>query len=215
VNSRREFLIGAAAPLLLAWPARSAPICALAPTLGANLCRAYIDSMNASQETDYGSRDSRAIWVACVAVVFAIYRHIVPQSRILAEAYGSLDKIPTDAGFAVALPLARAWRDEDGVDFRASFEPVFDDSAASGGFDPKPLFGAIANGDPLILIGNRHPVVLLGLAYTPDRPDRLVAGFALDPKPTVGRRSLDRDELVPNTAGGDLLLAVRTKLEKL
>ena len=214
MNSRRDFLIGTAAPMLLAWPARAAPLCAPAPTLGANLCRAYIDSMNASQETDYASHDPRAIWVACVAVVFAIYRHIVPQSRILAEAYGSLDKIAADAGFEVALPLERTWRDEDGIDFRASFERVFDDSAAGGAFDPKPLFGAIANGDPLILIGNEHAVVLLGLAYTADRPDRLVAGYALDPKPTVGRRSLDRDELVPNSAGGDLLVAVRTKLEK-
>jgi len=200
--------------MLLAWPARAAPICARAPMLGASLCRAYIDSMNASQETDNASHDPRAIWVACVAVVFAIYGHIVPQSRILSEAYGSLDKIPADPGFEVALPLARTWRDEDGIDFRASFEPVFDDIAARGAFDPKSLFGAIADGDPLILIGNEHPVVLLGLAYTADRPDRLVAGYALDPKPAVGRRSLERDELVPNSAGGDLLVAVRTTLEK-
>ena len=82
MHSRRNFLIGAAAPLLLAWPARAAPLCAPAKAMkGANVCRAYIDSMKASQETDQASRDPRAIWVACVAVVFAIYDHIVPQAR--------------------------------------------------------------------------------------------------------------------------------------
>ena len=91
----------------------------------------------------------------------------------------------------------RTWKDEDGVGFRASFEPIFDDSAAGGALDAKPLFGAIANGDPLILIGNDHPVVLLGLAYAEDRPERAVAGFVLDPKPMVGRRPLDHDELIP------------------
>jgi hypothetical protein len=180
---------------------------------GANVCRAYIDSMKASQETDLGSRDPRAIWVACVAVVFALYDHFVPQSRIMAEAYGSLDKVPVVAGISVAAPLMRRWKDEEGIDFRVSFEPMFDDGAGDA-LDAKPLFGAVANGDPLILIGNDHPVVLLGLAYAEDKPERAVAGFVLDPKPMVGRRPLDRDELVPNSAGGELLLAVRTKIEK-
>ena len=95
MNSRRDFLIGAAAPLVLACSARAAPLCAPVKSMkGANVCRAYIDSMKASQETDLGSRDPRAIWVACVAVVFALYDHIVPQARIMAEGYGSLDKIP-------------------------------------------------------------------------------------------------------------------------
>ena len=215
MNSRRDFLIGAAAPLLLAWPARAAPLCAPEKAMkGTKVCRAYIDSMKASQETDQASRDPRAIWVACVAVVFAMYDHIVPQARIMTEGYGGLDKIPVDAGIAVALPLTRTWKDEEGVGFRASFEPLFDDGAAGGAFDAKPLFGAIANGDPLILIGNDHAVVLLGLAYAEDRPDRAVAGFVLDPKPMVGRRPLDHDELVPNSAGGELLLAVRTKIER-
>ncbi len=214
MNSRRGFLIAAAAPLVLACSARAAPLCAPVKSLnGANVCRAYIDSMKASQETDLGSRDPRAIWVACVAVVFALYDHIVPQSRIMAEAYGSLDKVPVVAGLSVAAPLLRNWKDEEGVDFRVSFEPMFDDGAGRA-FDAKPLFGAIANGDPLILIGNDHSVVLLGLAYAEDKPERAVAGFVLDPKPMVGRRPLDRDELVPNSAGGELLLALRTKVEK-
>ena len=150
MNSRRDFLIGAAAPLLLAWPAQAAPLCAPEKAMkGTKVCRAYIDSMKASQETDQASRDPRAIWVACVAVVFAMYDHIVPQARIMTEGYGGLDKIPVDAGIAVALPLTRTWKDEEGVGFRASFEPLFDDGAAGGAFDAKPLFGAIANGDPL------------------------------------------------------------------
>jgi hypothetical protein len=180
---------------------------------GANVCRAYLDSFKASQETDLGSRDPRAIWVACVAVVFAMYDHIVPQARIMAEAYGSLDKVPVVAGISVAAPLLRNWKDEEGVDFRVSFEPMFDDGAG-GAFNAKPLFGAIANGDPLILICNDHPVVLMGIAYSEDRPERAVAGFVLDPKPMVGRRPADREQLLPNSAGGELLLALRTKIEK-
>ena len=214
VNSRRDFLIGAAAPLLLAWPARAASFCAPVKAMkGANVCRAYLDSFKASQETDQASHDPRAIWVACVAVVFAMYDHIVPQARIMAEGYGGLDKVPVVASIAVAAPLMRIWKDEEGVDFRASFEPMFDD-AVGGALDAKPLFAAIDHGDPLILICNDHPVVLMGIAYAEDRPERPIAGFILDPKPMVGRRPAARDQLLPNSAGGDLLLAVRTKLEK-
>ncbi|MGD1039145.1 MAG: hypothetical protein ABR878_18725 [Roseiarcus sp.] len=207
-------LIGAAAPLLLAWPARAVPSCRQDPKLGANVCRAFIDATNSYQESFHASHDPRAIWIACVAVVFSIKGHVIQQPRILAEAYGSLDQIPIDAGFAVALPLARTWTDDDGVGFRASAELVFDDRAPGSAFDPKLLIGPLADGDPLILIGNEHPIVLTALAYTQtDVPGRMIAGVVYDPMPIVGTRSLDADEVVPDSAGGDLLLAMRTKLE--
>jgi hypothetical protein len=215
MKSRREFLIGAAGPLLLAWPARAAPNCLPAPQLRANLCRAYIDATNAYQESYHASHDTRAIWIACVAVVFAIKGHVIQQQRILAEAYGNLDQISIDAGFAVALPLTRTWTDDDGVGFRASVESVFDDTAPGAVFDPKPLIEAIVGGDPLILLNNEHPIVLTALAYTEtDVPGRLVAGLVYDPMPIVGARTLDSDEVVPNSAGGDLLGVIRVNVEK-
>ena len=64
-------------------------------------------------------------------------------------------------------------------------------TAAGGALDAKPLFGAIANGDPLILIGNDHPVVLLGLAYAEDqagaRDRRLRVGSKADGRPAAAR----------------------------
>jgi hypothetical protein len=219
MHSRRDLLIGAAAPLLLAWSARAAPNCVPAPKLKANLCRTFVDGRNAYQETDQASHDPRAIWIACVAVVFAIKGHVIQQRRVLTEAYGNLGQIPVDAGFAIALPLTRTWTDDDGVGFRTSAESLFDDGTPGSAFDPKPLIGAIADGDPLILINDEHPIVLTALAYTAttatDVPGRLVAGFVYDPMPMVGPRPLDPDEVVPNSAGGDLLLAVRVKLENL
>jgi hypothetical protein len=215
MNSRRQFLIGAAAPLLLPWPARAAPSCTPDPKFGGNLCRAFIDFRNAYQETYLASHDPRIVWIACVATVFAIKGHVVQQPRILAEAYGDVGQVPVDAGFAIAGPLTRSWTDDDGVGFRTSSESLFDDGTPGSVFDPKPLIEAISAGDPVILIGNEHPIVLTGLAYTQtDAPGHLVAGFVFDPMPMIGPRPLDADEVQPNSAGGDLLLAVRMKLEQ-
>jgi len=216
MSSRRAFLAGAAAPLLLAWPARANVRCVAAPKLGADLCKTYINVADAFQETYHASHDPGAIWIACVAVVFATYGHVVQQARIATEAYGDYGKIKLDTGAAVAQPLTRTWKDDDGVAFRASFEPVFDNDAAGAKFDPGHLIEAVSNGDPLILIGGENPVVLTALAYAQTgTPARLVAGFVFDPMPMVGPRALDLDEVVPRSAGGDLVLAVRTKLEKL
>ena len=113
------------------------------------------------------------------------------------------------------MPLARTWTDDDGVGFRASAELLFDDRAPGSVFDPKLLIGPVADGDPLILIGNEHPIVLTALAYTQtDVPGRMVAGVVYDPMPIVGTRSLNADEVTPDSAGGDLLVALRIKLEK-
>ena len=214
MNSRRDFLIGTVAPLVLVRSARAAKLCAPVKSMkDATVCRAYIDSTKASQETDLGNRDPRATWVACVAVVFALYNHVVSQARIIAEAYGGLDKVPVVSGMSVAAPLTRTWKDEEGIEFRASFEPLFDDSAGDA-FNAKPLFEAIANGDPLILVEHDYPLVLTGLAYAQNAPERAVAGFVLDPRPFVGRRPLDLDELTPDSVGGELLLAVRAKVAK-
>ena len=111
--------------------------------------------------------------------------------------------------------MTRTWTDDDGVGFRASVESVFDDTAPGAVFDPKPLIGAIVGGDPLILLNNEHPIVLTALAYTEtDVPGRLVAGLVYDPMPIVGTRTLNSDEVVPNSAGGDLLGVIRVNVEK-
>jgi hypothetical protein len=214
--SRRDFLIGSVAPLTLAWPALAKPRCIASPKFGGELCKTYIDVTNAFQETYHASHDPGALWIACVAVVFAVYGHVVQQARIATEAYGAFDKVMLGDDLAVAQPLARSWKDDDGVAFRASLVPVFDGGTSGGRFDPNLLIEAVGNGDPLILLGGDHPVVLTALAYTgPAAPGRLVAGFVFDPMPMIGPRALDLDEVVPRSAGGDLLYAVRTKLEKL
>ena len=112
-------------------------------------------------------------------------------------------------------PLARAWKDDDGVIFRVSAEPLFDSDIQGVKFDQNALIEAVSNGDPLILVGGGHPVVLTAVAYAKaNGPTPLVAGFVFDPLPMVGPRALDIDELVPKSAGGDLHYAIRMKLEK-
>src|SRR5208282_2494126 len=56
----------------------------------------------------------RALWVACVAVVFAVYGHVVQQPRIAQEAYGDFRNVSMDSGLAVIKPLERVWKDDDG-----------------------------------------------------------------------------------------------------
>jgi hypothetical protein len=96
------------------------------------------------------------------------------------------------------------WKDDDGVSFRASMEPVFDSGAAGAKLDQSALIRPLFNGDALLLIGS-HSVVLTALAYAKeDAPDRVVAGFVFDPMPMVGPRALDVDEIVPESSGGML-----------
>jgi hypothetical protein len=212
--SRRGFLIGSLSPLAFAVPAHAAPRCVADAKVGGQLCKSYISVANAYQETYYARHEPSAIWIACVAVVFATYGHVIQQPRIAEEAYGGFDKISLEQGFPVAQPLTRAWKDDDGVAFRALLTPLFD-ADAGGKFDQGALIQAVADGDPLILGGGEHPVVLTALAYAQgNTPNRLVAGFVFDPMPLVGPRALDIDEVVPQSAGGDLRFAVRTKIEK-
>jgi hypothetical protein len=213
--TRRHFVIGSLSPLALAVPAYAAPRCVSDAKLGGELCKSFISVKDAYQETYYARHEPTAIWIACVAVVFATYGHVIQQPRIAQEAYGGFDKIPLDQGFPVTAPLARKWKDDDGASFQASLTPLFDADAGDK-FDQNALIQAVVDGDPLILGGGEHPVVLTALAYAQgSTPNRLVAGFVFDPMPFVGPRALDIDELVPKAAGGDLRFAVRTKLEKI
>jgi hypothetical protein len=213
MQTRRHFLAGALAPLALATPALAAPRCIPDPKLGGQLCKGYVDVRDAFQETYHASHDPGALWVACVAVVFAVYGHVIQQPRIAQEAYGDFGNVSMDSGLAVIKPLERVWKDDDGVSFRASMEPLFDSDSAGGKLDQSALIKAVFNGDPVFLMGGDHPVVLTALAYAKgDAPDRLVAGFVFDPMPMVGPRALDIDEVVPESAGGSLRFAVRAKL---
>jgi hypothetical protein len=216
MQTRRQFVVGALAPLAVAKTAWAAPRCVADPKHGWQLCKSYIDVKNAFQETYHASHDPGALWIACVAVVFAVYGHVIQQPRIAGEAYGDFNNIEMDSGLAVIKPVERVWKDDDGESFRVKMEPLFNSDAEGAKFEQSALIEALSNGDPLFLIGGGHPVVLTALAYakrnTP--PDRLVAGFVFDPMPMVGPRALDIDEVVPESAGGSLRFAVRAKLDK-
>src|SRR5271170_7937210 len=126
MHTRRHFLAGALAPLALAKSASAAPRCIADAKLGGQLCKSYVDVTNAFQETYHASHDPGALWIACVAVVFAVYGHVIQQPRIAEEAYGDFGNVAMDSGLAVIKPLERVWKDDDGVSFRASMDPVFD-----------------------------------------------------------------------------------------
>jgi len=214
--TRRHILAASFAPLAFATAARASPRCFPDPKHGGQLCKTFIDVTDAFQETYHARHEPAALWIACVAVVFATYGHVVQQPRIAQEAYGDFANVPIDAGYAVAKPLVRTWKDDDGVGFRVSVEPVFDLDAAPAAFNQDSLIQALAAGDPVILGGSGHPVVLTALAYAQGNARRrLVAGFVFDPMPLVGPRALDIDEVVPKNAGGDLRFAVRSRLEKI
>ena len=55
-----------------------------------------MDIRDAFQETYHVSHDPGALWIACVAVVFAVYGYFIKQRRIAQEAYGDFDKVTMD-----------------------------------------------------------------------------------------------------------------------
>ena len=172
--TRRHFLAGALAPLVLPARAFASPRCVADPKHGGELCKTFVDVQSAYQETYYARREPAAVWVACVAVVLATYGHVIQQPRIIKEAYGDIAAISLD-GLAAAKPLERRWKDDDGASFSAAVEAVFDADAQAARFDQDALIAAVANGDPLILMGGGHPVVLTALAFAKgDSPERTV-----------------------------------------
>lgn len=215
MHTRRSFLIGSLAPALLATAARAGVRCIPDPKHGGQMCKTSIDFTDAYQETYHARHEPAAIWIACVAVVFATYGHVVQQIRIAQEAYGDVSKVALDSSSNAIGPLARTWRDDDGVAFHVTAEPLFDSDSPGAKFDQDALIQSVSNGDPIILVGGGHPVVLTALAYEQKSASQpLVAGFVFDPMPMIGPRALDIDELVPRSAGGDLRYAIRMKLVK-
>ncbi|MGA2042751.1 MAG: hypothetical protein ABSG83_05200 [Roseiarcus sp.] len=215
MQTRRKFLLGALAPALLVTAARANVRCVPDARHGGELCKTSIDFKDAYQETYHARHEPAAVWIACVAVVFATYGHVVQQTRIAEEAYGDVSKVALGSSAAAIAPLARTWKDDDGVAFRASGEQLFDSGAPGAKFDQEALVRAVSDGDPVILVGGGHPVVLTALAYAQrNGAQPLVAGFVFDPMPMIGPRALDLDEVVPESAGGDLRYAIRMKLVK-
>ena len=215
MHTRRKFLMGAVAPALFVTAARAGVRCVADPKHGGSMCKTSINFTDAYQETYHARHEAQNVWIACVAVVFAAYGHVIQQPRIAEEAYGDVGKVALDSIFAALAPLTRTWKDDDGVLFQASGEPLFDSSAPNAKFDQDKLIQAVSNGDPVILVGGGHPVVLTALAYSQKNgAEPLVAGFVFDPMPMIGPRALDIDEVVPESAGGDLRYAVRMKLVK-
>ena len=213
--TRRKFLVAALAPALLATAARADVRCIADAKHGGEMCKTSVDFTNAFQETYHARHEPSAVWIACVAVVFATYGHVVQQARIAEEAYGDFAKVALDSSSSMLAPLMRTWKDDDGVNFQASGETLFDADAQGARFDQDKLIEALSAKDPVILVGGGHPVVLTALAYMQKSGTQpLVAGYVFDPMPMIGPRALDIDEVVPTSAGGDLRYAIRLKLAK-
>jgi hypothetical protein len=215
MHTRRKFLIGALAPALFVTAARAGVRCIPDPKHGGTMCKTSINFTDAYQETYHARHEAQNVWIACVAVVFAAYGHVIQQPRIAQEAYGDFGKVTLDTSSAALAPLNRTWKDDDGVAFTASGEVLFDSEAPNAKFDQDALIQAVSNGDPVILVGGGHPVVLTALAYAQKNGSQpLVAGFVFDPMPMIGPRALDIDEVSPESTGGDLRYAVRIRLVK-
>jgi hypothetical protein len=215
MHTRRKFLMGALAPALFVTAARAGVRCIPDPKHGGSMCKTSIDFTDAYQETYHARHEAQNVWIACVAVVFAAYGHVIQQLRIAQEAYGDFSKVTLDTSSAALGPLNRTWKDDDGVEFTASGESLYDSAAPDAKYNQDALIQAVSNGDPVILVGGGHPVVLTALAYSQKSGSQpLVAGFVFDPMPMVGPRALDIDEVAPESAGGDLRYAVRMKLVK-
>ena len=99
MHTRRHFLVGALAPIVLATTAQANVRCVADPKRGGELCKTFIDVRDAYQETYHARHEPAAIWIACVAVVFATYGHVIQQPRIALEAYGDVDKVALDLEF--------------------------------------------------------------------------------------------------------------------
>jgi hypothetical protein len=116
MHTRRRFLAEALAPLIVATPAGGG-LNALHPRSEAprialqRLCR---HKGRLSGNLSCEPRSGR-LWIACVAVVFAVYGYVIKQRRIAQEAYGDFDKVTMDSGLAVLKPLERTWKDDDSV----------------------------------------------------------------------------------------------------
>jgi hypothetical protein len=216
MRTRRGFLVGTLAPaLLLTTAARAGVRCIPDAKHGGEMCKTSINFTDAYQETYHARHEPANIWIACVAVVFAAYGHVIQQPRIAEEAYGDFSKVSLDPISNALSPLTRTWKDDDGVTFNVSGEALFDSDAPDAKLDQGALIQALSNGDPLILVGAGHPVVLTALAYSQKTGSQpLVAGYVFDPMPMIGPRALDIDEVAPESAGGDLRYAVRMKLVK-
>src|SRR5258707_1302784 len=93
MHTRRKFLVGALTPMVLALPARAGVKCLTDNKRGGELCKSFINVKDAYQETYHARHEPEAIWIACVAVVFATYGHVIQQPRIAEEAYGDVAKV--------------------------------------------------------------------------------------------------------------------------
>jgi Zn ribbon nucleic-acid-binding protein len=98
MHTRRRFIAGAVAPLLLAKPALAATRCIPDVKRGGELCKGYVDIRDAFQETYHASRDPGALWIACVAAVFAVYGHVVQQPRIARKLMATIVRSRWTAG---------------------------------------------------------------------------------------------------------------------
>lgn len=188
--------------------------CIADPKRDGRLCKTFVDVTDAYQETYHARHEPAALWVACVAVVFASQGHVIQQPRIAKEAYGDVADIAMADAAALAKPLARDWKDDDGVAFRVTAEPLFELDGKDDPLRQDKLIQSLSAGVPVILSGS-HPVVLTALAYAGgDAAKHLVAGFVFDPTPMVGPRALDLREIIPKSDGGALHFAVRARLER-
>src|SRR5260370_40997367 len=63
MHTRRRFLVGALAPMVLSAPAWAGVKCLSDQKLGGQLCKTYIDVKDAYQESYHARHEPEAIWI--------------------------------------------------------------------------------------------------------------------------------------------------------
>jgi hypothetical protein len=111
MHTRHNFLVGAPAPALLATAARAKVRCVPDPKHGGQMCKTSIDFTDAFQETYHARHEPAAIWIACVAVVFATYGVFDPMPMIGPRALDIDEVVPKGAGgdlqYAIRMKLEK------------------------------------------------------------------------------------------------------------
>ncbi|MEI6418494.1 MAG: papain-like cysteine protease family protein [Sphingomonadales bacterium] len=179
----RRALIAAPA-LLLARPALADVLCRNTPP--GRICEAglAVDAIKARQDKP------NWCWAAVVQAILGFHGMAVTQEAVVQRVFGTTEDAPAP-GAQVALAINGAWDDVNGDGWEVACEVLIDqDSAFAHSQATRIVAAELAAGNPLVLGGLGHAMVLAGMVYaeTPAGPQPLELHL-VDPWPLgPGRR---------------------------